>query len=192
MQPAAWRAITDRPYGGQWQLSSFVGAGHAPPLCCALQPAAWRAADSRPYGSGASRTPFRVQGRSPGRFKGDMGSLREVRGEIEIPPPPLGPSGAGRTTALLAKERNRSNNLSGNFPALVTPLSVRERTGGFSSFSRKGSEKVGGLASCQNPLIALLCDGIALWLTSGGNALRVHLLPSQTRDLIRPPKGRGF
>ena len=39
--------------------------------------------------------PTGVQGFTPGRFKGDMGSLREVRGEIEIPPPPLGPSGAG-------------------------------------------------------------------------------------------------
>ena len=37
-----------------------------------------------------------IHGLALGRFKGDMGSLREVRGEIEIPPPPLGPSGAGR------------------------------------------------------------------------------------------------
>ena len=40
--------------------------------------------------------PHGVQGFTPGRFKGDMRIQGEVRGEIEIPPPLLGPSGAGR------------------------------------------------------------------------------------------------
>ena len=44
-----------------------------------------------------------VQGFTPGRFKGDMRIQGEVRGEIEIPPPLLGPSGAGRGQVYLRK-----------------------------------------------------------------------------------------
>ena len=52
--------------------------------------------------------PTGVQGFTPGRFKGDMGSLREVRGEIEIPPPPLGPSGAGLSLRTLQRYEHQN------------------------------------------------------------------------------------
>ena len=54
----------------------------------------------RPY---RSLAPTGVQGFTPGRFKGDMRIQGEVRGEIEIPPPLLGPSGAGREQLYLLR-----------------------------------------------------------------------------------------
>ena len=74
-----------------------------------------------------------------------MGSLREVRGEIEIPPPPLGPSGAGRETEQLAKEKLPCGIAQVNFFAHDL------RRAAFSSFSRKGSEKVAALSLTKTP-----------------------------------------
>ena len=53
-------------------------------------------------------TPNRGPGAKPlGRFKGEMGIQGEDRGEIEIPPPPLGPSGAEENRARTGSAYNR-------------------------------------------------------------------------------------
>ena len=57
----------------------------------------------RPYKGTNAPASQGSRGNAPGRFKGDMRIQGEVRGEIEIPPPLLGPSGAGREQPYLLR-----------------------------------------------------------------------------------------
>ena len=52
---------------------------------------------------------------------------------------------------------------------LMVVSKVRKRTGAFSSFSRKGSEKGGGLAFEHSPKLPRSRAGAVLWLGGGGS-----------------------
>ena len=168
---AVWRADTwVRPYG---VAERIVGAGPCPArTSCAPQPAGWRAQAGHAVGNGLARS-------AAWRY-----IFRPYKGDTTANPRVLRPKRSG--------PHARSTN-KGNAPApRRQPPAVRARTGAFSSFSRKGSEKEGGLVVRQNPLIARLGNGAVLWLSFGVNGQHDRLHPSQTHSLIRSPIGRGF